>query len=123
MELREPTWTGPVPKPAAVLLLQIVGALGLAIAAAILALTAALNLDPGWKKVYVLISGIGFVMAPFALLAGWRRPPGLVAALVAMAILMVLFPVGTVIAAIIGFVGIRNRDHVRDYYAQGIRRP
>ncbi len=118
MELREPAWTGEVPKPAAVLALQIVGALALLAGIGVLALASVLDLDPGWKKIYALIAAVGFVMAPFAFLAGWKRPPGLVAALVAMSFLLVLFPIGTLLAAIIGFLGIKNRDHVRDYYAQ-----
>lgn len=113
-------WAGRVPKPAAVLLLQIVGTVFLILGGLAFALGTMLDWE-GLAKAYAIIGGYLALTGPFALIAGWAKPPGLVAGMVALALMLAALPIGPILVAVVGFVGIRNRDHVRDYYAQGIR--
>lgn len=120
-QTNESAWTGRVPKPAAILVLQIVGAVFLILGGLAFALGTALDWE-GLAKAYAIIGGYLALTGPFAVAAGWAKPPGLVAGMVALALMLAALPIGPILVAIIGFLGIRNRDHVRDYYAQGIRR-
>ena len=116
-----PQWTGRVPKPAAILMLQIVG--GVFLLAGALAFWLGTALDwAGLAKAYAFVGGYLALTGPFALASGWARPPGLVAGMVALALMLAALPIGPILVAIIGFLGIRSRDHVRDYYRQGIRK-
>lgn len=114
-------WSGAVPKPVAVLMLQIVGGFFLVVGALAFWLGTALDWD-GLAKAYAIIAGYLALTGPFALASGWARPPGLVAGMVSMALMLAALPIGPILVAIIGFLGIRNREHVRDFYAQGIRK-
>lgn len=120
MSTRE--WTGAVPKPLAVKLLQVVGVLSALVGAALIALGNALSGEGAWATIYLVLGYNFAIVAPFALLAAWKRPPGLVAGIVALALLLPALPVGPFIVAIIAFFGIKDRDHIRDFYAQGIKR-
>ncbi|MGH2830080.1 MAG: hypothetical protein ACRDJM_06310 [Actinomycetota bacterium] len=114
-------WEGPVPKPVAVFLLQAAGVFGVVAGVALLALARSLDWE-GFAKIYLVLGLNMLVAAPFALIAGWKRPPGLVAGVVALAILLAAIPIGPFIVAIVGFLGVKNRDHVRDYYSQRLAR-
>lgn len=110
-------WSGRVPRPGAVVMLQVVGVLSTVLGLILFALGALLGFEE-LARIYAYLAGVCLVVAPFALLSGWARPPGLVAGLVAMAILLVLVPIGTLTSSLIGFFAIKNKDHIRDYYSQ-----
>ncbi|HVL90669.1 MAG TPA: hypothetical protein VM841_10600 [Actinomycetota bacterium] len=114
-----PQWSGRVPKPAAILMLQIVGGFFLIAGGLAFWLGSALDWE-GLAKAYAIIGGYLALTGPFALAAGWSRPPGLVAGMVALALMLAAIPIGPILVAVIGFLGIRNREHVRDYYRQRI---
>ena len=106
-------------KPAAVRLLQVFGAVWILFGAIPIAIGAAVryeNLDRLW------VGGFFFILAGlFALLAGWRRPAGLVAGVVSLSFMLVTL-IGAIFVAIIGFLGAKDREQVRDYYSSGIPR-
>lgn len=116
-----PQWSGKVPKPAAILVLQIVGGFFLLAGGLAFWLGSALDWE-GLAKAYAIIGGYLALTGPFALASGWARPPGLVAGMVSLALMLAAVPIGPILVAVVGFLGVRNREHVRDYYGQGIRK-
>ncbi|MHB8512319.1 MAG: hypothetical protein ACYDCC_09060 [Actinomycetota bacterium] len=110
-------WSGPVPKPSAVLVLQVVGIISFSLGAIGLIIGLAMHLG-----LLFALSVFGVGISPFALASGWARPIGMMLGIVALSFLIAFFPVGTIPAAIVGFLAIKNREHVRDYYSQKIRR-
>ena len=110
-------WIGPVPKPSAVLVLQVIGLITLSLGAIGLIIGTTMRLG-----LLFALSIFGVGISPFALASGWARPIGMMLGIIALSFLTAFFPVGTIPAAIVGFLAIKNREHVRDYYSQKIRR-
>jgi hypothetical protein len=103
-------------KPAAVLLLQIFGGAWFVFGAIPLAI-GAITHPKGVGRAWML--GFFLVLAGLcALAAGWRRPLGLVIGMISLSLMLVTL-IGAIFVAIIGFLGARDRDQIRDYYAGG----
>lgn len=113
-------WSGKVPKPSAVLVLQVLGGVLLVIGAAAFGIGALLGFHE-LAKIWLVLGTLGVLIGPFAIASGWTHPIGMILGVVALAFLTALVPVGTIFAAVIGFLVAKNRDHVRDYYSQRLR--
>lgn len=106
-------------KPAAVKLLQALGIVWLLFGGVPLAIGATVGTDD-LGSLYLL--GWFFIVAGlFSVAAGWRRPAGLVVGMVALSLILVTVILSPLVA-LVGFLGARDRDGVREYYASGMKR-
>lgn len=108
-------------KPAAVTVLQVAGGLyGLA-GVVLLIVGAILGFDE-LASAYAVIGSLLLVAGLLGLASGWRRPTGFVAGMMGLAFMlpMLIFG-GPLIVAIVVTTGVRGRDRIRDFYAEGAR--